>query len=187
MARKVSSGWMVLCCLIVALESVALCQGGFSEHSLQDCSQDERITLLYQKLEGALINNPKALFQLKRLFFSVSGTHIQEVEILYLHVCVRVGITDNFQISGTSTNSSNGTHTSNYCLNFKWSASALLSFITVDQLMAIDFMYVNWIYSRIRGTTLHRSLIITLNTDLLLSKSEEDIKEVLIQLLSWVS
>ena len=147
---------MVLCCLIVALENAALCQGGSSEHSLQDCSQDDRITLLYQKLEGALINNPKALFQLKRLFFSVGGTDIQEVDILHLHVCVRVGVTDNFQSLGTSTNSSNGTHTSNYCWNFKWSASALLSFITVDQLMAIDFMYVNWIYSRIRGTMVDR-------------------------------
>ena len=142
---------MVLCCLIVALESAALCQGGSSEDSLQDCSQDDGITLLYQKLEGALINNPKALLQLKRLFFSVSGTDIQEVEILQLHVCVSVGTTDNFQIPETSANSSNGTHASTHCWNFKWSASALLSFITVDQLMAIDLMYVDWIYSRFEG------------------------------------
>ena len=92
MARKVSSDWMVLCCLIVALESAALCQGGSSEHSLQDCSQDDGITLLYQKLEGALINNSKALFQLKKnILLSERNYNIQEVEIVYLHVCVSVG------------------------------------------------------------------------------------------------
>ena len=189
MARKVSGGWMILCCLIVALESVALCQGGFSEDSHQDCSQDDKITLLYQKLEGALINNSKALFQLKRIFFSVGGTDIQEVEIFFLHVCVRVGVTEHFQSPETSANSSNGTHTSTHCWNFKWSASALLSYITVDQLMAIDFIYVNWIYSQMRGKMIHHMFLIALNADLLSSKcipSEKDIKEVLIQLLSWV-
>ena len=181
---------MVLCCLIVALESAALCQGGSSEDSHQDCSQDDKITLLYQKLEGALINNSKALFQLKRIFFSVGGTDIQEVEIFFIQVCVRVGVTEHFQSPETSANSSNGTHTSTHCWDFKWSASPLLSFITVDQLMAIDFIYVNWIYSQMRGKMIHRMFLIALNTDLLSSKcipSEKEIKEVLIQLLSWVS
>ena len=189
MARKVSSGWMVLCCLIVALESVALCQGGSSEHSLQDCSQDDGITLLYQKLEGALINNSKALFQLKKTFFSVSGTHIQEVEILRMHVCVRDGVTEHFKSPGTSANSSNGTHN---CWDFQWSDSALLSFISVDELMTFDFMYVNFVYSRIQGSIRNHNLSITLNTksDSLPCThipSENDLKEVLIQLLSWVS
>ena len=183
---------MVLCCLIVALENAALCQGGSSEHSLQDCSQDDRITLLYQKLEGALINNSKALFQLKKTFFSVSGTHIQEVEILHLHVCVRVGVTGHFQSFGTSANSSNGTYNSTHCWDFQWSASAFLSFITVDELMTIDFMYVNFVYSRIQGSIRNHNLSITLNTksDSLPCThipSENDLKEVLIQLLSWVS
>ena len=181
LARKVSGGWMVLCCLIVALESAALCQGGSSEDSHQDCSQDDKTTLLYQKLEGALTNNPKALFQLKKTFFSVSGSHTQEVEILQLHVCVEFGATDNI---------SNGTHISPYCQDFQWSASALSSFITVDELMAIDFLYVNWMYSRIRGSIQDHNLNITLNTepDLLpCIPSKNDLKEVLIQLLSWVS
>ena len=179
---------MVLCCLIVALESAALCQGGSSEHSLQDCSQDDSTFLLYQKLEGALINNSKALFQLKKTFFSVSGTHIQEVEILHIHVCVRVGVTGHFQIPETSANSSNGTH----CWDFQWSGSALLSFITVDELMTFDFMYVNIVYSQIRGSIRNHNLSITLNTEsdslpCTHIPSENDLKEVLIQLLSWVS
>ena len=186
MTRK---SWMVLCCLIVALESVALCQGGFSEHSLQDCSQDD---MLYQKLEGALINNSKALFQLKKTFFSVSGTHIQEVEILRMHVCVRDGVTEHFKSPGTNINSSNGTHNSTHCWKFQWSASALLSFITVDQLMTFDFMYVNFVYSQIQGSIRNHNLSITLNTksDLLPCThipSDNDLEEVLIQLLSWVS
>ena len=182
MARK---SWIVLWCLIVAV----LCQGGSSENSHQDCPQNDSTFLLYQKLEGALINNSKALFQLKEMFFSVSGSHTQEVQILHLHICVRIGTTEVFQSPETSANSSNGTHTSTHCWNFKWSASALLSFITVDQLMAIDFMYVDWIYSQMRGKMIHRMFVIALNTDLPSSKcipSEKDIKEVLIQLLSWV-
>ena len=137
---------MVLCCLIVALESAALCQGGSSEDSLQDCSQNDSTFLLYQKLEGALIDSSKALFQLKEMFFSVSRSHIQEVEILHIHVCMRVGVTEHFQSPGTS---SNGTHTSTHCWDFKWSASPFLSLVTVDQLMAIDFMYVYFVYQKI--------------------------------------
>ena len=187
LARKVSGGWMILYCLIVALESATLCQGGSSEGSHQDCSQDDRSTLLYQKLEGALINNSKALFQLKKTFFSVSGSHTQEVEILQLHVCVRVSATIKFRSHGVCANSSNGTHIC--CWDFQWSASALSSFITVDELMAIDFLYVNWIYSRIRGSIRDHNLNMTLNNepDLLPCIHENDLKEVLIQLLSWVS
>ena len=175
---------MVLCCLIVALESAALCQGGFSEHNLQDCAQDD---MLYQKLEGALVNNSKALFQLKKTFFSVSGTHIQEVEIVYFHVCVNVGDIEHLKGSGKSTNSSN---TSTHCWNFWWSASALLSFITVDQLMAIDFAYVNMIYSEMQGSLDHHKAHIKLKIGLLpctYMPSETDIKEVLVHLFSWVS
>ena len=178
---------MVLCCLIIALESATLCQGGSSEHSLQDCSQNDSTFLLYQKLEGALINNSKALFQLKEKFFSVSGSHIQEVEILHMHVCVRAGVTGHFQSPGTSINSS---HTSTHCWNFKWSASAFLSLVTVDQLMAIDFMYVYFVYQKIRGTTGHDNINIKLNTDLLPCMHEpsgNDLKGALIHLLSWVS
>ena len=187
MARKVSSGWMVLCCLIVALESAALCQGHSSEDSLQDCSQDDGITLLYQKLEGALINSPKALFQLKKTFFSVKGTDIQEVEIVYFRVCVNAGDIEHLKGSGKSTNSSN---TSTHCWNFKWSASALLSFIIVDQLMAIDVAYVNMIYSQMQGSLEYHKANITLKIDLLpcmYMPSETDIKEVLVHLFSWVS
>ena len=141
------------------------------------------ITLLYQKLEGALINNSKALFQLKRTFFSVRVTNIQEVEIVYLHVCVSVGDIEHFKSSGKSTNSSNGMHTSTHCWNFWWSASALLSFITVDQLMAFDFTYVDVIYSQMQGSLEYHKVHIKLKIDLLpctYMPSDTDIKEVLV-------
>ena len=183
MARK---SWIVLCCLIVA----ALCQAGSSEDSHQDCPQNNSTFLLYQKLEGALINNSKALFQLKEMFFSASGSHTQEVQILHMHICVRVGTTEVFQSPGTSANSSNGTHTSTHCWNFKWSASALLNLITVDQLMTIDFMYVYFVYQQIRGTTGHHNINIKLNAVLLPcmhEPSENHLKGALISLFTWVS
>ena len=187
MARK---SWIVLYCLIVALESAALRQGGSSEGSPQDCPKNDSTFLLYQKLEGALINNPKVLFQLKEMFFSVSGSHTQEVQILHLHVCVRVGTTEVFQSPETSANSSNGTHTSTHCWNFRWSASALLNLITVDQLMTIDFVYVYFVYQHIRGTTGHHNINIKLNAVLLPcmhKPSENHLKGALIHLFTWVS
>ena len=63
MARKVSGSLVVFCYLIVALGSAALCQQGFSNYSPQECSHDNKIDLLYQKLETALINNSDYLWK----------------------------------------------------------------------------------------------------------------------------
>jgi len=95
MTRKVSGCLVVFCYLIVELGSAALCQKGYS---LEECSDDGKIDLLYQKLETALINNSKALLHMKQKFFPAS-THIDEVQILNLHACVRV--MGQFKSSGT--------------------------------------------------------------------------------------
>ena len=159
MERKVSGGLVVLCYLIVALGS-ALCQ---EDYSPQECPDDDKIDLLYQKLERALINNSRALLQIKRKFFPAS-THIDEVQILHLHVCVRV--MDQFKSSGSTVNISNETDSSIHCWNFKWSASAVLSMLSIDQLMAFDFLYVDIIYSAIQWSMIDKRVSITLSTDL---------------------
>jgi len=181
MARKVSSHLVVFCYLIVALGSAALCQEGFSNYSPQECSNDGKIDLLYQKLETALINNSKALLQMKQIFFPATN-HIREVQILRLDVCVRVMI--QFKSSGSSTNISN----ENHCWNFKWSASALLSWISIDQLMAFDFQYVDQIYSEIQMSMIDKRVSTTLHTHLPpCMSSESELLEALVKLLSWVS
>ena len=185
MARKVSGCFVVLCYLIVALGSAALCQEGYSNYSPQECSDDNKIDLLYQKLERALINNFTTLLQMKRKFFPVFDNHIQEVQVLHLHVCVRV--TDQVKSSG-STSISNENEPSIHCWNFKWSVSALLNLISIDQLMAFDFVYVDTIYSQIQRSMAHKTVSITLSTDLPpCTSSESDLQEALVQLLSWVS
>ena len=62
MATKVST---VFCYLIVAVGSAALCQEGFSNYNPQECSEDDKIDLLYQKRERAILNDSKALLQMK--------------------------------------------------------------------------------------------------------------------------
>ena len=183
MARKGSGSLVVFCYLIVALGSAALCQEGFSP---QKCSDDDKIDLLYQKLERALINNSRALLQMKQIFFPVVSTHIQEVQILHLHVCVRVmGQFESFwSITNISTDSDPRIH----CWDFKWSASAVLSMISIDQLMAFDFISVDMIYSAIEKSTTHKTVNVTISTSLLpCMPSESDLQEALLQLLSWVS
>ena len=186
MARKVSGCFVVLCYLIVALGSAALCQEGYSNYSPQECSDDNKIDLLYQKLERALINNSTTLLQMKQKFFPVCDNHIQEVQVFQLHVCVRA--TDEFKSFGSTTNISSENDSSIHCWNFKWSDSALLSLTSIDLLMAFDFIYVDMIYSAIQSSMLHKTVSITLSTDLLpCSPSESDLQEALVQLLSWVS
>ena len=183
MARKVC---LVFCYLIVALGSGALCQEGFSNFSPQECSDDGKIDLLYQKLERALINNSKALLQMKRKFFPVASNHIQEKQIFHLHVCVRE--LDQFMSSVSNTKFSNESNSSIHCWNFKWSESALLSLISIDQLMALDLLYVDVIYAAIQKSMVHKVVNIKLTTDLLpCMPSESDLQEALVQLLSWVS
>ena len=183
---KVSGCFVVFCYLIVALGSAALCQEGYSNYSSQECSDDDKIDLLYQKLETALINNSKALLQMKQIFFPVAGNHIQEVQILHLHVCVRV--INQFKTSGSTTNISTKTESSIHCWNFKWSASAVLSFISIDQLMALEFVYVDIIYSSIQKHMAHKTVSFTLSTDFFpCVSSESDLQEALVLLMSWVS
>ena len=182
MARKVSGVSVVFCYLIVALGSAALCQEGFSNYSPQECSGDDKNDLLYQKLETALINNSKALLEMKLKFFPSFQPHIQEVQILHLHVCMRV--MDQF----TTFTISNENDSSILCWNFKWSASALLSLISIDQLIALDFPYVNMIYSSIQRSMAHKAISITLSAGLLpCMPSKGELQEALAQLLSWVS
>ena len=144
----------MFCYLIVTLSSAALCQQGFSNYSPQECSHNNKIDLLYQKLETALINNSKALLEIKKMFFPVLDTHTQEVQILHLHVCVRV--IDDFMSSQSTTSISSENDSSIHCWNFKWSVSALLSMISIDQLMAFDFLYVDIIYSAIQWSMIHK-------------------------------
>ena len=186
MAKKVLARLVVFWYLTVSLGSAALCQEGFSYYSPQECSHNDKVDLLYQKLEKALINNSKALLQMKQIFFPVARTHIQEVQILRLHVCVRV--IDQFKSSGSTINISNENDSSIPCWNFKWSASVVLSLISIDQLMALDFAYVDIIYSSIQGTMAHKIVSITLRADLLPSMpSDSELQEALVQLLSWGS
>ena len=181
MARKVSGGLVVFCYLIVILGSASLCQEDLSDHS-QECSDDNKIDLLYQKLETALISNFKALLEMKLKFFPSFQNHIQEVQILHLNVCVRV--MNHFKISRSNISNEND---SVACWNFKWSASALLSVISTDQLMIFDFIYVDIIYSAIQGNMAHKDITITLKTDLLpCMSSQSELQEALVQLLSWV-
>jgi len=186
MEKKVMARFGGFCYLTVSLGSAALCQEGFSYYTPQECFDDDKIGLLYHKLETALINNSKALLQMKQIFFPVARTHIQEVQILRLHVCVRV--IDQFKSSGSTINISNENDSSIPCWNFKWSASVVLSLISIDQLMALDFVYVDIIYSSIQGTMAHKIVSITLRADLLPSMpSDSELQEALVQLLSWVS
>ena len=89
--------------------------------------------------------------------------------------------------SESSTKISNENNSIIHCWN-KWSYLALLSLISIDQLMALDLLYVDVIYAAIQKSMVHKVVNIILTTDLLpCMPSESDLQEALVQLLSWVS
>ena len=135
--------------------------------------------VIYQKLEDALIADKGVLYCMQEAFFpSQSLFH----DLVYLKVCVTYGgvqheSCDNSSLPGGQSNFS-------YCQWFQWSSSALVSLISIDQLLILD----NVISESIIRIVWHRKYLeVDLQIDTLpCGTAEDDILAALMQLLPWV-
>ena len=135
--------------------------------------------VVYQKLEDALIADSSVLYLMQEVFFP---SHSLSRDLVYLNVCVTVGGVqpgrcDKSSLSGGQSNFS-------YCQYFQWSGSALLNFISFDQLLILD----NVMSESIIRMIMHREYkMVPLYVDSLpCEATEDDILAALIQLLPWV-
>ena len=89
--------------------------------------------VMYQKLEDALIADPNLKYLIKLAFFS---SQTLSRDLVYLNVCVTPGDVQ----PGSCENSSlpGGQSNFSYCQRFQWSSSALVNFISFDQLVILD-------------------------------------------------
>ena len=136
--------------------------------------------VVYQKLEDALIADPNLKYLMKLAFFS-SQTLSQD--LVYLNVCVTVGSVQNEGCDNSSLPGGQSNFT--YCQKFQWSSSALVDFISFDQLVVID----NVISAGIFHNVVHRKYTdLSIKIDALpFCTTKDDILAALMQLLPWVS
>ena len=89
--------------------------------------------VVYQKLEDALVADPNLKYLIKLAFFS---SQTLSRDLVYLNICVTVGSVQ----PGSCENSSlpGGQSNFSYCQRFQWSSSALVNFISFDQLVILD-------------------------------------------------
>ena len=143
------------------------------------CNPKNTPQVVSQKLEDALIADKSVLYRMQEAFFpSQSLSH----DMVFLYTCVTVGGVQ----PGSCENSFllGGQHNFTYCQNFQWSSSALVDFISFDQLMILD----NVISESIIRIIVHRDYInMLLHIDTLpCDTTEDDILTALMQLLPWV-
>ena len=103
-------------------------------------------------------------------------------DLVYLNVCVTVGGVQPGRCNNTSLFS--GQSNFSYCQYFQWSGSALLNFISFDQLLILD----NVISESIIRIIMHRDFKdVPLHIDAVPCETTvNDILAALIQLLPWV-
>ena len=135
--------------------------------------------VVYQKLEDALIADGSVLYLMQEAFFPSQSL---SRDVVYLNVCVIVGSVqpgrcDNTSLFGGQSNFS-------YCQGFQWSGSALINFISFDQLLILD----NVMSESIIRIIMHREYIdVPLHIHTVpCETTEDDILAALIQLLPWV-
>ena len=136
--------------------------------------------VVYQKLEDALVADPNLKYLIKLAFFS---SQTLSHDLVYLNVCVTVGSVQ----PGSCENSSlpGGQSNFSYCQRFQWSGSALVDFISFDQLVILD----NVISASIFYNMVHwKYLDFPIKIDALpFCTTKDDILAALMQLLPWVS
>jgi len=143
------------------------------------CNPNITPQLVSQKLKDGLIADKNVLYRLHEAFFPSQSL---SSDLVHLNVCVTVGGVQ----PGSCDNSSllGGQNNFTYCQDFQWSSSALVDFISFDQLLILD----NVISESIVRIIIHRDYIdVPLHIDTVpCGTTENDILPALIQLLPWV-
>ena len=134
--------------------------------------------VVYQKIKDALLADGSVLYLMQEAFFPSQSL---SRDLVYLNVCVTVGgvqpgICDSSSLFSGQSNFS-------YCQYFQWRSSALLNFISFDQLLILD----NVISESIIRIIMHREYIhVPLHIGTVpCETTEDDILAALMQLLPW--
>lgn len=191
MAAGFNSRCMLLL-LFVQLLFVQLCSAQYCEY--EGSPYFEHLYPLYQALEDALISNQEALYMLKQVFFPGVPTPIREANVLQFGPCVEFNITEQLNFTTTDQQpfpndsvSLEGSRLYRYCFSLRWTTSPLLNLITVDQLLVLDNVFGDLIYSTIAGGTKYNAIMFTLRVPSFpCIPTEEDSLEALSMLLCWV-
>ena len=135
--------------------------------------------IIYQNLKDALIADGDVFYVMQQAFF-LSQSLSQD--LIYLNICVTVG---SEQPASCNNSSLSGGHNNlSYCQRFQWSSSALVEFISIDQLLIMDNVISE---SLVRIFEHRESLNVSFKIDTLPCEStEDDILAALMQLLPWV-
>ena len=133
--------------------------------------------VMYQKLEDALIADPNLKCLIKLAFFS---SQMLSCDLVYLNVCVTVGSVqhegcDNSSLPGGQSNFT-------YCQYFQWSSSALVNFISFDQLDNVisESIFHNMVHCKYTDFPIKIDALPFCTT-------KDDTLAALMQLLPWVS
>ena len=131
--------------------------------------------VVYQKIKDALTADSSVLYLMQEAFFPSQSL---SRDLVYLNVCVTVG-----GVQPGRCEDFNGQSNFSYCQYFQWSSSALLNFISFDQLLILD----NISESIIRMIMYRDYIDVPLHIDTLpCETTEDDILTALMQLLPWV-
>ena len=132
--------------------------------------------VVYQKIKDALIADSSVLYLMQEAFFPSQSL---SRDLVYLNVCVTVG-----GVQPGRCEDFGGQSNFSYCQDFQWSSSALLNFISFDQLLILD----NVVSESIIRMIMHRDYIhVPLHIGTIpCETTEDDMLAALMQLLPWV-
>ena len=149
---------------------------------------------LQKALESALMTE-ETLYTMRQVFFPVVGSRAQEVQQVRISICVE--ITEDQTLNSTSNASciardlkvdriDGNNNVSSLCWEFLWTDSALLSLITIDQLVAFDTLTAVTFNTAIGRIFSNRNMDASLPLTCSVMPNDSDIKTSLMLLLSWV-
>ena len=158
------------------------------------CPVYKRIYPIYKKLESILTNDTETLYLMRQAFFPPLTPHILETErvnVVLIRVCWIPNETKP-PPACNSLDSNNQTATETRCKNFRWSRSPALNMIAVEQLLVFDPVFTTTVYSRFVGgsmrSTHHVFSAFDISPDVFpCTPSEDDLTQVTVLLLTWVS
>ena len=156
-----------------------------------DGSYFSKFYQLQKTLESALITD-ETLYNMKQTFFPVRHIHAQEIQQTRIDICVDITVdqalnsTSNDSCIASDDKTGSSENASPLCWHFLWTDSALLSLITIDQLVA--FEVIASVIFRTATGSLYYSRHIKASIPIVcpVMPKESDIKTSLMLLLSWV-
>ena len=147
----------------------------------------------HKTLESALTTE-ETLFTLRQAFFPVVRSSAQETQLVKIHICVEITVdqalnstTNDSCIASSLLKTGGSNNVSSFCRTFLWTDSALLSLITIDQLIAFDAL-TSFIYKAATGQLKAAGYNINVFLPILcpVKQQKSEITTSLMLLLSWV-